>query len=58
MDPATHRCRILADPGVMRIITGVEARGVLGFIYRTFGSSNSGNACLKAYEAYFEMQAS
>lgn len=44
------------DHGVTHhtIMSGVEARGLLGFIYKTFGSSNIGNAFLKSYKSYFE----
>jgi hypothetical protein len=40
-------------------ITGdVEAPGLLGFLYRKFGSSNTGNAFLTSYKAYFEKRMS
>ncbi len=42
-DGVTHRL----------VISDVDAPGLLGFLYRTFGSSNTGNAMLKAYAAYF-----
>lgn len=38
------------------VMSDVEASGFLGFFYRTFGSSKTGNAFLTAYEAYFEKQ--
>lgn len=38
------------------IISEVKASGLLGFFYRKFGSSNMGNAFLKTYKSYFEMQ--
>ena len=38
------------------VISAVEASGLLGFFYRKFGSANTGNAFLKAYETYFENQ--
>ena len=34
----------------------VEAPGLLGFFYRNFGSSNTGNAFLTSYKTYFEKQ--
>ncbi len=36
------------------VISSVEASGLLGFFYRKFGSSNTGNAFLKSYKTYFE----
>ena len=39
------------------IMSDVKARGLLGFFYRRFGSSNIGNALLKSYKAYLEKQA-
>lgn len=36
-------------------ISGVEAPGVLGFFYRTFGSSNIGKAVLEATRQHFEV---
>jgi hypothetical protein len=36
------------------VISGVEAPGMLGFLYRKFGSSNIGNAFLTSYKTYFE----
>jgi hypothetical protein len=44
------------DTGVTHhtVMSGVEARGLLGFIYRKFGSSNIGNAFLTSYKTYFE----
>jgi hypothetical protein len=46
------------DTGVKHrtVISGVEAPGLLGFFYRKFGSSNTGNAFLTSYKAYFERQ--
>ena len=38
------------------VMSGVEAPGLLGFFYRNFGRSNTGNANLKSYKAYFEKQ--
>ncbi len=37
-------------------VSGVKASGVLGFLYRTFGSSNMGKAFLEAQAAYFEQR--
>ena len=47
-----------SDTGVKHhtVMSGVEARGLLGFFYRNFGSSNTGNAFLKSYKTYFEKQ--
>lgn len=39
------------------IMSGVEAGGLIGFIYRKFGSSNIGNAFLASYKAYLEQRA-
>lgn len=36
------------------VISRVEAPGWLGFFYRAFGKSKTGNAFLKAYKVYFE----
>lgn len=36
------------------VISDVDAPGVLGFFYRTFGGSNIGNSILKSYKTYFE----
>jgi hypothetical protein len=36
------------------VISDVEAPGLLGFLYRTFGSSNIGNAILESYKTHFE----
>ncbi len=36
------------------VISGVEASGFLGFFYRNFGSSNTGNAFLESYKTYLE----
>ncbi len=46
------------DTGVTHrlVMSDVEAPGFLGFLYRRFGSSKTGNATLKAYKAYFEKQ--
>ena len=38
------------------VMSDVDAPGFLGFFYRTFGSSKTGNAFLTAYKAYFEKQ--
>jgi hypothetical protein len=35
-------------------MSDVEASGFLGFFYRRFGSSKTGNAFLTAYRAHFE----
>jgi hypothetical protein len=45
-----------SDTGVIHhtVMSGVEARGLLGFVYRKFGSSNIGNAFLTAYKTYLE----
>lgn len=45
-----------SDTGIIHhtVMSGVEARGNLGFVYRKFGSSNIGNAFLKSYKTYFE----
>ena len=47
-----------SDTGVKHrtVISGVEAPGFLGFFYRNFGKSNTGNAFLQAYKTYFEQQ--
>lgn len=36
------------------VIDGVKAPGLLGFFYRNFGRSSTGNAFLKSYKEYFE----
>ncbi len=36
------------------VISDVEAPGLLGFFYRTFGSGRTGKAYLTAYKSYFE----
>lgn len=36
------------------VISNVEAPGLMGFFYRTFGSAKIGNAFLTAYKTYFE----
>jgi hypothetical protein len=38
------------------VMSDVDAPGFLGFFYRTFGRSKTGNAFLTAYKAYFEKQ--
>lgn len=38
------------------VMSDVDAPGFLGFFYRTFGGSKTGNAFLTAYKAYFEKQ--
>ena len=45
-----------SDTGVKHrtVISGVEAPGLLGFFYRSFGSSNTGSAFLESYKTYFE----
>ena len=46
------------DTGVQHrtVMSGVEASGLLGFFYRKFGKSNTGNAFLASYKTYFEQQ--
>lgn len=39
------------------VISSVEAAGLLGFLYRNFGSKNMGKAFLASYKAYFEQSA-
>jgi hypothetical protein len=39
------------------VMTDVAAPGFLGFFYRAFGGSKTGNAFLKAYKEYFESPA-
>jgi hypothetical protein len=48
----------ISDAGVKHhtVMSGVEAPGLLGFFYRSLGSSNTGNAFLEAYKTYFEKQ--
>ncbi len=43
-----------SDTGVKHrtVMSGVEAPGLLGFFYRNFGKSNTGNAFLKSYKTY------
>lgn len=36
------------------VVTGVQAPGPVGFMYRRFGSSRMGQAILNSYKAYFE----
>ncbi len=36
------------------VLSDVAAPGFLGFLYRTFGSSRTGNAFLAAYKAFLE----
>jgi hypothetical protein len=36
------------------IISDVEAPGILGFFYRKFGNSSTGNAFLKSYKSHLE----
>jgi len=45
-----------SDTGVKyhTVISGVAAPGLLGFFYRNFGKSSTGNAFLTSYKAYFE----
>lgn len=38
------------------VISGLEAPGFLGFFYRNFGKSSTGNAFLQSYKSYFEKQ--
>lgn len=46
------------DTGVMYrlIMSDVAASGLLGFLYRSFGSSRTGNAFLSATKTYLEEQ--
>ena len=48
----------ISDAGVTHrtIMSDVKASGLMGFFYRIFGKSNTGNAFLKAYKTYFEKQ--
>ena len=39
------------------VISGLEAPGFLGFFYRNFGKSSTGNAFLHAYKSFFEKRA-
>ncbi len=39
------------------VVSDLEAPGVLGFLYRTFGRSSMQKAFLSSYKAYFETQA-
>ena len=45
-----------SDGGVdhRTVISEVDASGVLGFFYRTFGRSSTGNAVLDSYQTFFE----
>ena len=45
-----------SDPGVEHrtVLSSVEASGILGFFYRSFGKSSTGNAVLNSYKTYFE----
>jgi hypothetical protein len=45
-----------ADAGVLDqlVISGVEAPGVLGFLYRSFGHNSIGNAVLASNKGHFE----
>lgn len=45
-----------SDTGVVyrSVISAVEAPGILGFFYRTFGKSSTGNAVLNSYKTHFE----
>ncbi len=36
------------------IVSDVKASGFLGFFYRTFGKSSTGNSILNSYKTYFE----
>ncbi len=36
------------------VVSDVQANGVLGFLYRTFGSKNMGKAFLSSQKKYFE----
>ena len=47
-----------SDSGVKHrtVMSGVEATGLLGFLYRNFGKSNTGKAFLNSYKTYFEKQ--
>ena len=37
-----------------QVISNLTAPGFLGFFYRNFGNSNTGNAFLKSYKTYYE----
>lgn len=45
-----------SDHGVVHrtVVSDVEAPGLLGFLYRKFGSKRMGAAFLKSYQQYFE----
>ena len=45
-----------SDSGVTHklVISDVEAPGLMGFFYRNFGKSSTGNAFMSAYKTYFE----
>ena len=47
-----------SDSGLTQhlVMSNVAAPGFLGFLYRRFGSSKTGNAFLKASKAYLENQ--
>jgi len=36
------------------VISNIKAPGFMGFFYRNFGSSNTGNAFLRAFKTHFE----
>ena len=48
----------VSDAGVKyrTVISGVEALGFLGFFYRKFGKSKTGNSILRSCKTYFEKQ--
>jgi hypothetical protein len=46
------------DTGVAHhtVISNLEAPGLLGFFYRVFGKTKTGNALLASYKTYFEQR--
>ena len=38
------------------VLSGVDASGFLGFLYKKLGKSNIGNAVMNSYKTYFEMK--
>ena len=38
------------------VISNLETTGLMGFLYKTFGKSNMGNAFLASYKTYFEQR--
>lgn len=47
-----------SDSGVNHriVLSDVEAPGLMGFLYRKFGSANIGSALLQSHKTYFEQQ--